>query len=394
MSQITTFDTFSELAGKALTCLYETGSQKKTLFVFFSTVLCSVIAEAAVPPVRITEFMYNGSEFIEFTNAGDLPVDMTGWSFDDDSRVPGSVSLGAFGIIQPGESVILSESPAEEFRAHWNLSGQVKIIGDNDNNLSRNDEINLFDATGALVDRLTFGDQNFPGTPRTHEHSAWVGADALGENNIAGWTLSSSGDAEGSFASTDGQYGSPGKSTRSNALPVTLVSFTATLSETAVDLRWVIADYEEGVVFDIQRSYDGYRFETIHQVPLVSDRHGFFFRDENPAPGRQLLYYRLGVTGKDGKTEFSAIRSVETDRPGEMISLYPNPAVNGALTVKTPEKAAVSLKVYNSLGMEQRRIEFRENTSFETSDWPSGTYLLHFTTRSGQQFRRTLVVIN
>ncbi len=405
MSQTTTFDAFSKLPGTVLSRPYDAGRMKKTLFAFFSAILWSVIAVTAQttdPSVRITEYMYNGSEFIEFTNVGDVPVNMTGWSFDDDSREPGTVDLSAFGIIQPGESVILSESSAEDFRAHWNLCGQVKIIGSNIVNLSRNDEINLFDAEGNLVDRLTFGDQDFPGTPRTHEHSAWVWETALGTNNIEEWTLSSPGDTEGSFASADGQYGSPGKSTRASVtfdpcdddLPVTLVSFNATRNETAVDLWWEIADYEDGTVFEIQRSYSGYRFETIHRIPAVSDRQRFSFRDETPATGRQVVYYRLGITGADGKTEFSTIRAIETDRPGEMLSLYPNPAVNTVLTVKSFGKETVSLTVYNSLGIKQHRIEFKESASFETSDWPAGTYLLHFTTPGGQQFRKTLVVIN
>ncbi len=380
MNQITTFHVFS----------------------LFFTALWSAIAGPVMAQVRITEYMYNGSEFIEFTNIGNVPVDMTGWSFTDNNPVPAPVSLSAFGIIQPGESVILAESPAEDFRAHWDLCSQVKVIGDNTTNLGRNDEINLFDAEDNLVDKLAYGDQDFPGTPRTQDHSAWVSETGLGANDISEWTLSSSGDTEGSFASVAGQYGSPGKSSHAtvafdpcdNDLPVTLVSFTATRNEAAIDLLWEIADYEDGTVFEIQRSFSGYSFETIHRIPAVSDRQRFSFRDENAATTRQIIYYRLGITGADGKTELSIIRVIETDGPGEMISIYPNPATGGALTVKTIEKNAATLKVYNSLGIEQRRIEFNESTSFDTSNWPSGTYLIHFTTSTGQQFRRTLVVAN
>lgn len=406
MNQITTFYVFSKLQEKALPRFSVGGMLKKTLFAFFSTVLGSSLlsgtAWAATPPIRITEYMYGGSEFIEFTNTGNIPVNMAGWSFDDDSRVVGTVSLSDFGIIQPGQSVILSESPAETFRTHWNLCAQIKIIGDNSANLGRNDEINLFDAEGNLVDRLTYGDQNLPGTVRTDKHSAWVGESALGANDISGWTLSSQGDAEGSFASADAEYGSPGKSTRATVtfdpcdggLPVTLVSFTAALKESAVELSWEIADYEDGTVFEVQRSFSGHHFETIRRLPAVSDRRRFSFRDENATAVRNILYYRLGITDADGKTEFSIIRAIETDGQGEMISLYPNPATSGALTVKTTGKKAVSLKVYNSLGIEQRRVEFKGITSFDTTNWPSGTYLLHFTTSGGQQFRRTMVVAN
>ncbi len=34
---------------------------------------------------------------------------MTGWSFDDNHGQPGAFSLSAFGIVQPGESVIITE---------------------------------------------------------------------------------------------------------------------------------------------------------------------------------------------------------------------------------------------------------------------------------------------
>ena len=67
--------------------------------------------------MRITEWMYNGDEFIEFTNVGDASIDLKGWSFDDDSRLAGTVSLSAFGLVDVGESVILSEFDAVTFRA-------------------------------------------------------------------------------------------------------------------------------------------------------------------------------------------------------------------------------------------------------------------------------------
>ena len=70
-----------------------------------------------------------------------------------------------------------------------------------------------FDASGALVDRLKYGDDTLGG-PRANNFAAWVSADGLGANNILDWTLASAGDAEHSHASTGGDIGSPGESTR------------------------------------------------------------------------------------------------------------------------------------------------------------------------------------
>jgi hypothetical protein len=168
--------------------------------------------------MRITEFMYNssgtGGEYVEFTNIGGTAVDMSGWSFDDNSRLAGSQSLSAFGTVQPGESVIITELSAATFRTLWNLCATVKVIGGSTNGLGREDEINLYNATNTLIDRLTFGDQTYsPGSIRTTGKGGWVSATGLGMNDITKWTLSGTSDSEASYSSTTPDIGSPGKST-------------------------------------------------------------------------------------------------------------------------------------------------------------------------------------
>lgn len=173
----------------------------------------SVGAQASI---QITEFMYNGNgatgEFVEFTNMGGTPVDMTGWSFDDDSRTPGVYSLSGFGVLQPGQSAIMAESAATAFIAAWNLPGSVVVLGGNAANLGRTDEINLFDASGSLVDRLAYSDVNFPGTVRAQNFSAnpLTLADLQPLVINSGWVLASVGDGFGSYASSFGDVGNPG----------------------------------------------------------------------------------------------------------------------------------------------------------------------------------------
>src|SRR5262249_26268290 len=156
-----------------------------------------LFAATANAEMRITEYMYGGAngEFVELTNVGTAPVDMTGYSFDDDSETPGTVDLSAFGTVAPGESVILTETNAATFRAAWSLCDAVKVIGGNATNLGREDEINIFDASDQLVDRLKFGDDTVGG-PRANGASAWVSAAGLGANDILDWTLATAGDTE------------------------------------------------------------------------------------------------------------------------------------------------------------------------------------------------------
>lgn len=176
------------------------------------------LAQTASAQVFITEWMYNGNggtgEYIEFTNMGTLAVDFTGWSFDDDSRAAGTVSLSSLGVVNPGESVILTEATVEDFRAVWSLPDSVRVIGSNTTNLGRSDEINLYDASNQIVDRLTYSDQNFPGTIRAQNASgnpASLGV--LGAPYDAyGWVLAVSGDIYGSYYDINGvDIGNPGR---------------------------------------------------------------------------------------------------------------------------------------------------------------------------------------
>ncbi|MBX3433951.1 MAG: lamin tail domain-containing protein [Pirellulales bacterium] len=175
-------------------------------------------APSASAAMRITEWMYNGratgsiGEFVELTNLGGSPIDMTGWSFDDDSDNAGTISLSDFGVVAPGESVILTDDTAENFATAWGLPPSVKIIGGNTANLGRNDEINIYDASMTLVDRLTYGDQDFAGTIRTNGVSGNpLSPAALGANNPALWSLSVVGDAFGSIDNPAGDIGNPGR---------------------------------------------------------------------------------------------------------------------------------------------------------------------------------------
>lgn len=171
----------------------------------------AALTTAAGAQVRITEWMYNGgTEFIEITNLGPAAVDFTGWSFDDSSRTPGSQSLSGFGVVAAGESVILTEAPAADFRFFWSLAASVKVIGENSNNLGRGDEINVYDDSNALVDRLTYDDQNIGG-PRTNAISGVPNdLSVLGTNTVTNWKLSVVGDEYNSYTSSLGDVANPG----------------------------------------------------------------------------------------------------------------------------------------------------------------------------------------
>ncbi len=182
---------------------------KNTTALLAALALSSV--SMAAGQIVITEWMYSGSdgEFVELTNIGDMAVDLTGWSYDDDSETPGVFDLSAAGIVAAGQSIVFTEESATFFRNAWGLDASVVVLGDVSNNLGRNDQINIFDNNGLLVDRLTYGDETV-GSIRTQNISGWTTLDNLGTDNAAAWMFSNVGDLQGSYMSTGADIGNPG----------------------------------------------------------------------------------------------------------------------------------------------------------------------------------------
>ena len=182
-----------------------------------TVVLLVLVHGKADAQIRISEWMYNGlgsgsiGEFVELTNFGLSSVDLTGWSFDDSSRTPGSQSLTGLGSILPGQSAIFTDMTASDFRTNWGLSPSIPVLGGNTNNLGRADEINVYDASNALVDRLTYDDQTMTGTPCTNGTSGLPKTlAATGMNDATLWKFAAFGDGRGSKQSAAGEIANPG----------------------------------------------------------------------------------------------------------------------------------------------------------------------------------------
>jgi hypothetical protein len=196
----------------------------------FTFVAAGPAGAAAPGQVVITEWMYNSAtsgkpEFVEITNVGGAPVDMSTYSFDDSSRTPGSFPLSSLGSLVPGESALIVEGTAAAFRTEWGLGAGVKIAEGNTNNLGRDDEINIFDGT-TLADRLTYGDDlaQFAGSIRTSGTSGVAPTcAALGANNVGSWVFSQVGDASGAKTSASHDVASPGTTNLGACGPVTVV---------------------------------------------------------------------------------------------------------------------------------------------------------------------------
>src|SRR5690349_19977724 len=111
-------------------------------------------------------------------------------------------------------------------------------------------------------------------------------------------------------------------------LPVDLISFEGGyISDSGALLTWKTASESDMQGYRVLNSADGNRFSEIGFVHSNKGRQNnlYEFKDRNSANGK--WFYRLVMTGQDGKETFSTIIPVEISGPGETaLTIFPNPA--------------------------------------------------------------------
>ena len=106
-------------------------------------------------------------------------------------------------------------------------------------------------------------------------------------------------------------------------LPLTLLSFNASIENDAVRLQWETAAEMNVSHFEIERSADGRSFSSVDRVASSSNGGGKYSYLDNSAPATQ--YYRLKMVDLDLSFTYSQILLVRNSAVTGL-HLYPNPA--------------------------------------------------------------------
>ncbi len=184
------------------------------------------------------------------------------------------------------------------------------------------------------------------------------------------------------------------------ALPVSLLSFTGTWQNKAVNLIWQ-TDHESGVDhYEVQRSDDGVNFEKIGSVSAVntSVRYSYTFTDNNLS--KSLYYYRIKIAEQSGSSEFSNILLLKTNQPsaGVRIKIFPNP-VTDWFTISFEDKisGAVAVNITDLSGKEVWKQEsevnnaYNLNFSFASKKPVTGIYIVKLHTKNQDATAKILI---
>lgn len=173
-------------------------------------------------------------------------------------------------------------------------------------------------------------------------------------------------------------------------LPVTFISFDAQAVEQTAVLTWATTDETNSDRFEVQRSFNGKKWETIGSVDAQGESAAtvrYSFKDSKPAKGDN--YYRLKMIDQDLTFTFSGIRSATFD--GKLdLTVYPNPAQE-VISVNTDHSQVKIVSIFDKNGVKVHSgIQARD---INVKGLQDGTYVLTVTFHDGSSKSQKLVIV-
>ncbi|WP_207512271.1 S8 family serine peptidase [Longitalea luteola] len=119
-------------------------------------------------------------------------------------------------------------------------------------------------------------------------------------------------------------------------LPIVLGQFTVTKNNKAALLQWTTLQETNTSRFIIEKSIDGSSYTAIGTVAAAGNSGSvkkYQFTDAEMANG--INYYRIKTIDKDAKSSLSPVRSLNNADNDLTITLQPNPATKGVVTINS-----------------------------------------------------------
>ncbi len=198
--------------------------------------------------------------------------------------------------------------------------------------------------------------------------------------------------AEFSVASFSG--GGGGGTGNDEALPIKLLSFSATKEGNQNLLQWTTTQEINSSYFTVERSGDGVSFTGIGQINAVGNSSvakNYSLVDAKPVSG--LNYYRLKMMDKDGEFSYSLVRTIN-ESISFVVSIYPNPVQNKLnLSFNSDKAEEVQVVVVDNGGkvVAEQQVEIVAGASTQginVSGLSSGEYYVRVVSSGGEMEQR------
>lgn len=197
----------------------------------------------------------------------------------------------------------------------------------------------------------------------------------------------------------DGYYTLGTKNFNLSPLPIELISFSANVNGSRVDLNWATASEKNNAFFSLERSKDGLRFEVLRTIKGVKNSSSMLdYRETDYNPYTGISYYRLKQTDYDGTGAYSDVVAVDLSSEVAEMSIYPNPNTGiFKIDLTTGAKKEILVALFDLSGKEcfSKVIATPDENGLYTVDTenklPRGTYLLVASSNNARHTQKIIV---
>ena len=170
-------------------------------------------------------------------------------------------------------------------------------------------------------------------------------------------------------------------------IPVTLLDFTANSNGNQVNLQWSTASEQNSSYFEVERSLDGMRYQTVATVAAAGNsvtarKYQSVDLLNGISNNTAVLYYRLKMLNADGSFRYSNVVVIRLGQQQNKIRLAANP-VHDNLQLQYFSGAAASIhaSIVNSGGSILSNADVwvgsgNNSIMLSTASLPAGVYLL------------------
>ena len=186
-------------------------------------------------------------------------------------------------------------------------------------------------------------------------------------------------------------------------LPVELSSFTASLNQNTVNLKWVTKTEVNNSRFNVERRINEGDWNTLGFVKghgTTTESKEYSFIDKDLFAGGSKFQYRLKQIDNNGTFEYSDIVEVEVEPTEfELSQNYPNPFnPNTTIRFSIPKETQLKINIYNMLGelvetlTEGNYEAGYHKVTFNASPLPSGVYIYRIESNEFVQIKKMVLM--
>lgn len=166
------------------------------------------------------------------------------------------------------------------------------------------------------------------------------------------------------------------------SLPVKWLSVTATQQNDDVMIKWEIENETSGTRYEVERSMDGSTFAKLAEISArnsggTTGSSQYHLLDEWPVEGYN--FYRIREIAANGHSSYSNIVKISIKPENCLISISPNPVMNGQLRISINGQfsGSYSARILSASGIQHSVFRSSaRSASYDISRLKSGLYIL------------------